>query len=189
VLVYATAVGLGFLFIEIAFIQAYTRFLGDPLRAAALCLATFLVAAGAGSLSTGRAGDGPTRRRMLALSLVVIVVLGSLYAGALTPVLSVVLGLAPYAKALIGAALIAPLAFAMGRPFALILAELSERDPRLVPWLWGVNGCASVIAAVLATWISLHAGLGAVLAAAVGCYVVAGTSYPSASGAVDIAHG
>ena len=47
-------------------------------------------------------------------------------------------------------ALIAPLAAAMGLPFPLALARVRAAAPALVPWAWGVNGCASVVAAALA---------------------------------------
>jgi hypothetical protein len=43
--------------------------------------------------------------------------------------------------------LLAPLAFAMGIPFPTALQYLALRSPGLVPWAWGINGSASVIAA------------------------------------------
>jgi spermidine synthase len=49
ILIYFTALGLAFLFIEIAFIQRFTLFLGHPLYAVAVVLAAFLIFAGAGS--------------------------------------------------------------------------------------------------------------------------------------------
>ena len=47
--VYFLAIGLAFLFIEIAFIQRFTLFLGNPIYAVAVVLAGFLVFAGVGS--------------------------------------------------------------------------------------------------------------------------------------------
>ena len=55
-------------------------------------------------------------------------------------------------------ALVAPLATLMGMPFPRALARLRRLDPGLVPWAWGVNGCASVIGAVLATGLAIHLG-------------------------------
>ena len=49
VIVYFCAIGLGFLFLEIAFIQKFILYLGHPLYAAAAVLALFLVFAGIGS--------------------------------------------------------------------------------------------------------------------------------------------
>jgi hypothetical protein len=54
--------------------------------------------------------------------------------------------------------MIVPLAFAMGMPFPLVLARLRAVAPAMVPWAWGVNGCASVVAAVLAGLLAMSFG-------------------------------
>ena len=51
---------------------------------------------------------------------------------------------------------IAPLAFAMGLPFPLGLARLARDAPAFVPWAWGLNGCASVIAAIAALLLAIE---------------------------------
>jgi hypothetical protein len=75
------------------------------------------------------------------------------------------------AKVVISVLLIAPLAFAMGMPFPLGLSRVSARVPQLVPWAWGVNGCASVLSAVLAMMLAIHFGFTVVVAIAVALYV------------------
>jgi hypothetical protein len=40
----------------------------------------------------------------------------------------------------------------------------------LVPWAWGINGCASVVAAVMASLLAMHIGFTALLALALGLY-------------------
>jgi hypothetical protein len=45
--------------------------------------------------------------------------------------------------------------------------------PALVPWAWGINGCASVVSAVLATLLAIEFGFTAVVALAVALYVLA----------------
>jgi hypothetical protein len=74
---------------------------------------------------------------------------------------------------MLAAAMIAPLAFAMGLPFPLVMARLRTADPALVPWAWGVNGCASVIAAVLAGLVSMSFGARSVTALGVLAYLLA----------------
>ena len=59
--------------------------------------------------------------------------------------------------------LIAPLAFAMGMPFPRGVARLAECAPVLIPWAWGVNACASVVAAILAAVLAIHIGFDAVV--------------------------
>jgi hypothetical protein len=67
-------------------------------------------------------------------------------------------GLDATTRAVLAVALVAPLAFAMGLPFPLVLARLRRAAPALVPWAWGVNGCASVVAAVLAGLLAMGLG-------------------------------
>ena len=70
-------------------------------------------------------------------------------------------------------AAIAPLAFCMGMPFPLGLARVGREVPELVPWAWGINGCASVISAVLAALLAIEFGFSAVVALAVALYLLA----------------
>ena len=58
----------------------------------------------------------------------------------------------------------------MGLPSPLGLGRVSDGAPALVPWAWGINGCASVVAAVLASLLAMHVGFIAVLALALGLY-------------------
>ena len=62
--------------------------------------------------------------------------------------------------------LIAPLAFFMGMPFPLGLSRVWSGAPALVPWAWGVNGCASVLSAILAALIAMTLGFSSVVLAA-----------------------
>jgi hypothetical protein len=39
-----------------------------------------------------------------------------------------------------------------------------------VPWAWGINGCASVVAAVMASLLAMLVGFASVLALALGLY-------------------
>lgn len=81
---------------------------------------------------------------------------------------------------------IAPLAFAMRLPFPLVMARLRAAAPRLVPWARGVNGCASVIAAVLASVLVMSFGARSLILLAVLAYALAALvqrDLPSAHGA------
>jgi hypothetical protein len=61
----------------------------------------------------------------------------------------------------------------MGLPFPLVMARLRAAAPRLVPWAWGVNGCASVIAAVLASVLAMSFGARSLILLAVLAYALA----------------
>jgi hypothetical protein len=175
VAIYFGAIGLAFMFVEIAFIQRFVLFLSHPLYAVAVVLCAFLVFAGLGSRYSRRLQQRedkfPASPVALPVAAIGVVALGYL---ALLPV--VFKALAPLSDALRIVAtlgLIAPLAFAMGMPFPLGLARLAGTAPALIPWAWGINACASVVAAILATLLAIHLGFGAVVALAVLLYVIA----------------
>jgi hypothetical protein len=68
------------------------------------------------------------------------------------------LELAALPRSALAVALVAPLAAAMGLPFPLALARVRAAAPALVPWAWGVNGCASAVAAALAGLLAMSFG-------------------------------
>lgn len=172
---YFLALGLAFLFIEIAFIQRFTLFLGHPLYAVAVVLAGFLVFAGLGSGVSGRLDRARAGRRPGALSLVVlgIATVALVYLVILGPLFGVLIALPDWAKILISLALIAPLACLMGMPFPLGLARVGRESEDLLPWAWGINGCASVVASILATLLAIHFGFAVVVSLAVALYLLA----------------
>jgi hypothetical protein len=67
----------------------------------------------------------------------------------------------------------------MGMPFPLALRELDEP---LVPWAWGINGCASVVSATLATLLAVDFGFSAVLWIALALYVSVLAVFPRRRG-------
>jgi hypothetical protein len=76
-------------------------------------------------------------------------------------------------KILLSALLIAPLALLMGMPFPMGLRVISGRRPAWIPWAWGINGCASVVSAILATVLAIHLGFRFVVFMAVVLYLLA----------------
>jgi hypothetical protein len=180
VVVTFAAIGFGFMFIEMAFIQKFGLYLGHPLLAVAVVLSGFLVFAGLGSAAVSREGR-PTRLAM-AWPIAGITVLGSSYLVGLPGVFGWTSGHGMWPKAVLALILVAPLGFCMGKPFPTALALLGHRAPALIPWAYGVNACASVIGAVLAMLFAMHLGLSALLALALGCYLVAFLAYAAMAG-------
>ena len=172
-----SALGLAFLMMEIAFISRFTVILSHPLHALVVVLAAFLVFAGIGSWLAGRHGPGDGGRGSVILPAAGIVALAALYVAALPHLTSALLGAAPQVKIASAAALVAPLAILMGMPFPRALARLRRLDPGLVPWAWGVNGCASVIGAVLATGLAVHLGQTFVIGSAALLYAAAAVAF------------
>ena len=178
---YFLILGLAFLFIEIAFIQKLLLFLHHPLYAIAVVLSSFLVFSGLGSAWLGQLqarGTAVDGRRLLCRAVGAIVVLGTLYLLLLGNLTGQLGTLPDSARILISITLIAPLAFCMGIPFPLGLSQLAEQAPALIPWAWAINGCASVISAILATLLAIHLGFSTVIAVALLLYALALWVFP-----------
>ncbi|MBP7148742.1 MAG: hypothetical protein KBD01_14505 [Acidobacteria bacterium] len=161
VIAYFVLVGLAFMLLEISLMQRFTLFLGSPIHAVTVVLATLLVAAGAGSACAARvahARGGPW------LVFVLLAGLGLVHALALPPLLRSALALPFGARVLVAVALLAPLGFLLGFPFPCGLARLERRGaPGLVGLAWAANGCASVVGPVLGTMLALDLGFTSVI--------------------------
>lgn len=173
--VYFLCLGLAFLFVEIAFIQRFTLFVSHPLYAAATVLSSFLVFAGLGSAISARIQTWFDSRRGSATAIVVsaIALIALAYVWTLPAVFDWGIGLALAAKLALSVLLIAPLAVLMGMPFPLGLSRLGVEAPDFIPWAWGLNGCASVLSAILATLLAIHFGFQTVIVLAVILYLMA----------------
>jgi hypothetical protein len=176
---YFLSLGLAFLFIEIAFIQKFILFLSHPLYAVAVVLCGFLVFAGFGSGYSSQWTERFQRFRQqkggmpILLAVMGIVAIALSYMILLPPLFHRWMHLPDGLKIPIAIALIAPLAFCMGMPFPLGLSRVATAMPDFIPWAWGVNGCASVLSAILATILAIHFGFTLVIGIALLLYVLA----------------
>jgi hypothetical protein len=179
VAVYFAALGIAFMFIEIAFIQKFILFLSHPLYAVAVVLCGFLLFAGIGSRQSRRVQrrGGPLFANPVALPVAVIAVVALLYLAVLPAAFRQLASVPDALKIVLAIGLIAPLAIAMGMPFPLGLTRLAGTAEALIPWAWGINACASVIAAILATLLAIHLGFNAVVILAVVLYLAAAAAY------------
>ncbi len=194
VFTYFLAIGLGYLFIEMMLIQKFTFFLANPIYSVAVVLTGVLVWSGLGSLAAGRLfpprftsdTGGPARRSLLGVGGLPLVCAGitllTVTAALLLPrILPPLIDLSAPARAALSLLLMAPLAFLMGMPFPLAWQRLQAARPALLPWAWGVNGCASVLASVLATLLAMSFGFRVVLFCAAALYLLAGVTSPPRS--------
>ncbi|MDX1642739.1 MAG: SAM-dependent methyltransferase [Thermoanaerobaculia bacterium] len=173
VVVYFGALGLGFLLLEVAFLQKLILVLNHPVYSAAVVLASFLVFAGLGSALAPRARRLWGDRAVLWLAAGIIGV-GAGDLAVLGAFSGAVAGASMTARIAFTISLVAPLAFLMGMPFALGLGALKERAEDLVPWAWAINGCASVVSPIVATLLAVHHGFGFVVLLGLAAYAVAG---------------
>ncbi|MDE2365903.1 MAG: SAM-dependent methyltransferase, partial [Betaproteobacteria bacterium] len=173
VVLYFFAIGLAFMFMEIAFIQKFVLFLAHPLYAIAVVLCAFLVFAAAGSRLVGRYRGNAAGSRHVIIAVTGIAALSVLYLVILPDLFQMLIHLPDAAKIAISVALIAPLAVCMGIPFPTGMARLASTAQDSIPWAWAVNGFASVTGAVLATLLAIHLGFAAVTLLAVLIYGMA----------------
>ena len=176
---YFSAIGLAFLFIEIAFIQKFILFLDHPLYAVATVLTAFLVFAGLGSAMTSRfRTDSASQSRFAGRAVAGIIALGIVYSFLLDPLFDSLAHLSISLRVFVSLLLIAPLAFCMGMPFPLGLMRVGARMPGFIPWAWGINGCASVVSAVMASLLAIQFGFTVVLISALLLYLMAALAFP-----------
>ena len=178
VVLFFACLGLAFLFIEIAFMQRFAVFLGHPLYAIAVVLAGLLVFAGLGAGAIDRLVRLAGRRPPIVIVAAGIIAVGGAYIGLLPYVFEAAQGWPTAARLGVALALLGPIGFFLGMPFPLGLKALGARAPALVPWAWGINACASVVSASLATFIALHVGFTPVLGCALVLYALAATVPP-----------
>jgi spermidine synthase len=173
VLFYFLALGLGYMFVEMALIQRLVFFLAGPVYAVAVVLAGLLFVSGLGSAWAARQiRKGISAMRLACLAAIVVAVTGTVYAVGLHTLLTPLLSWPLWARMALAFTVILPFA-AMGIPFPLLLRQLGQTHAELLPWAWAINGCASVLAGPLATMLALSAGLPIVLLVASACYAVA----------------
>jgi len=177
---YFAALGTGFMFVEIAFIQKFILFLSHPLYAVAVVLFAFMLCAGLGSLLSQQvAKEVAPGIVSLVPPIAAIALLCGVYLIWLPEVINALIALPDAARIAITVLLILPLGLSMGMPFPLGLEALGARTPALVPWAWGINACAAVAGAVLASVLAIHAGFNAVLMVAVVLYASTLASFPA----------
>jgi hypothetical protein len=181
-LLYFVAVGLGYILVEIAFIQRFVLFLGHPIYALTVVVFLLLLSSGAGSLVSRRwlADTGRVKTILLTIATVL-----ALYVVALPRILNALVGLPFPAKLFVSAILLIPLGVAMGMPFPTGLRALSERfasgsaSDSAIEWAWALNAGASVLGSVLAMVVAIQYGLNITLLCGVAAYLLAIIVFPA----------
>lgn len=176
---YFGALGLAYLFLEIAFIQKLMLFLAHPVYAVGVVLAAFLVFSGLGSAAADRLTGRVAPARLVGAVVLLLAALAAAYLWWLPDLFRAWAGWSDPARVAASLGLLAPLAFLMGFPFPTGLQAVSRGGGSSVPWAWGVNGAASVVAAPLATLAAVHLGFAAVVGLAMGLYGVAAVGVAS----------
>jgi len=174
---YFSAIGMGFMLIEISQMQRLMVFLGHPVYGLSVVLFTILLFSGLGSSTVGAA---PPRSTALLVRLVALLA-ALVTAGMLTPwVTAWTRSEATEMRIVVSVLLLAPPAFCMGMMFPLGLS-IWRRHEGLLPFFWSTNGITSVLASILGMALSIEFGIARTYALGVCCYVLCAAVMVAAS--------
>jgi hypothetical protein len=164
-----SAIGVGFILIENVLIQIFSVFLGYPTYSLLVVLFGLLFSAGAGSwLSERHERIRRSFRKILLGFAALLALFGWKYAA----ILQALYFLPPAAKIGVSFAWVSVIGFAMGQAFPHGVRAFAAGKKSFFPWIWAVNGIASVLGSTLAVFISLTAGFSYCLMAGVFLYLL-----------------
>jgi hypothetical protein len=180
-LLYFVAVGLGYILVEIAFIQRFVLFLGHPTYALTVVIFLLMLSSGGGSLLS-RVWLPRTNSCWVPLVLVIMTLLADVFF--LPDRLAALVGMEFGYRLLVSGVLLIPLGFVMGMPFPTGLRALASlpaaefpagqgASDNAVEWAWAMNAAASVLGSVLAMVIAIQFGLTVTLACGAAAYLLA----------------
>ncbi|MBA7523597.1 hypothetical protein ES705_15724 [subsurface metagenome] len=170
-LLYFASLGLGYMLLEISFIQKFILYLTNPAYSTSIIIFSFLFFSGLGSFYSRRI----ERNYVNALKIIIFTLCGILiiYQFILPYVFNTTLQNSLLVRILITLGLIFPLGFLMGMPFPLgiRLVNSTEQGKELIPWLWATNSFCSIIASVSAVIIAIFFGFKVVAILAASIYL------------------
>ena len=182
-LLFFAAIGAGFMLVETSQMQRLIIALGHPTYALTVVLFALLLSSGAGSYLTSGIGADRVATTGAARLLVLVAVL--VLTGLVTPwTVRATMAASTPVRIAAAAGLLFPAGLVMGMAFPLGIKLASGRAAMLTPWLWGVNGAASVLASVLSVCIALSWSISAAFYAGCAAYIVAALAFRRASRAV-----
>jgi len=174
--IFFAGIGFGFMLIEVSQMQRLIVFLGHPTYGLSVVLFALLLSTGLGSWLTRSIHHDrlrPSGTLRLVLLIGVLLAFGLLTA----PVITASQSSTTMHRILIAIAILFPAGISMGMAFPLGLKLALSDSESLGPWLWGINGAASVCGSVLAVVIATSAGITACFWTGLVCYVAASAAF------------
>jgi predicted membrane-bound spermidine synthase len=168
--VYFSALGFGFIAVELSLLQHLTLLVGHPIFTLSLLLFTLLAFGGIGSAISARV---PIRVACIGVAL-----LGMAEALLLPRLVPELLPLSLTGRMFMAALFIAPLGLLMGMPFPRGLQGTGRGPLPAPPFYWGLNGILSVIGSVSTVFIALLAGFQVAMFVGCACYLAAAAVSP-----------
>ena len=170
---YFIGIGLGFMLAEMGMMQQLSIFLGQPIYSLAVVLAGLILFAGLGSLASDRLtiSSSLSIRAPALLSALVLVA----YSLVVLPAIHSAVGGVLWQRVAVSLALVAPCGFIMGFCFPVGMRWASQLGQSgNLPWMWALNGAASVLASFIAMIISTESSIRACVLTGAVCYALGG---------------
>jgi spermidine synthase len=183
-ILYFIGIGLGFMLVEMGMMQQLSIFLGQPIYSLAVVLAGLILAAGLGSLASDRVSisSNLTSRVPALLSALVLVA----YSLVVLPAIHGAVGGVLWQRIGVSLALVAPCGFIMGFCFPVGMRWASQLGQEgNLPWMWALNGAASVLASFIAMVISTESSIRACVVTGAACYALGGILLSAKSGSAS----
>src|ERR671921_16940 len=175
-MIFVVFIGLGFMFLEITFIQKFLLLLGTPIMALTVILFSILLSSGIGAYLSGRLfRKNPYKAVVISIPLLIGIVL--VYYGLLQEIIDSGIILQLPQRIVLTFALISPAGLLMGFQFPSIIRMASMHSVKDdhtdgdITLLWGINVIASVIATVLTAISSMVIGFNGNLLIGTGLYL------------------
>jgi hypothetical protein len=156
-LAYFSALGAGFMLLEVAVLQRFVLLLGHPVYSLTVTLFSLLLGTGLGSLISRRV---PIERvgRITLRALLAAALVAALAALALAWVIDFAMPWPLAARIAVAAAVLIPVGVLLGIGLPGGMRLLDRAHPEIVAWGWGMNGAFSVVGATAAIYIAMNWG-------------------------------
>ncbi|HEY3094141.1 MAG TPA: hypothetical protein VGJ42_00090 [Nitrososphaera sp.] len=176
-LLFAVFIGLGFMILEITFIQKFLLLLGTPIMALTVILFSILLSSGIGAYLSGRLFAGrPYRAVFVSVPALAGTIMLNFFflQGIIDSTITMELPL----RAALTMAFLSPAGLMMGFQFPSLISMASHAKNRgdSTTLLWGINVVASIIGTVLAATLAMIVGFSGNLLIGLGAYAGAGAS-------------
>jgi hypothetical protein len=171
-LLYFAALGAGFMLLEVALLQRFVLLLGHPVYSLTVTLFSLLLGTGIGSVISRRV-PADRVRAVTARALVAISALALASIVALPGLIDLAIPWPLPLRILGAAAVLVATGILLGLPLPGGMRLVSQQQPELIPWGWGMNGAFSVVGATLAVFVAMNWGFSLTLSIAALVYILA----------------
>lgn len=159
-LAYFAMIGMGFMLIQIPFLQRFSVYLGHPTWTLAVVLFGMILFTGAGSAVSDRVRIDARWLPALPLAIAALLVVD---VATLQRVIDATTTWGLAGRTAVVLTIIAPLALLLGFGFPLGIRLVGSMSDLATAWMWGVNGATGVLASVavisISMWFGIHLNL------------------------------